>query len=54
MNEFKPIKSEKTVISIRMDTELLKEVDILSTQTGISRNELIIQCIVYALDNISQ
>ena len=51
MKEFRPIKQEKTVISIRLDVDMLKKVDELSKQTDISRNELIIQCIDYALNN---
>ncbi|MBQ8458995.1 CopG family transcriptional regulator [bacterium] len=51
MKEFKPIKQEKTVISIRLDVDILKKVDELSRQTDISRNELIVQCIEYALNN---
>lgn len=51
MNNFKPIKPEKTVISIRIDVELLKTVDELSAKTDISRNELIVQCIDYAVKN---
>ena len=54
MNEFKPIKQEKTVISIRLDVDMLKKVDELSVQTGISRNEFIVQCIDYALKNLKQ
>ncbi len=53
MNEFKPIKQEKTVISIRLDNSLLNEIDNISHKTDISRNELIIQCIKYALDNMT-
>lgn len=52
MNEFRPIKPEKTVISIRLDISMLKNIDKLSTETNISRNEFIIQCIDYALKNI--
>jgi len=51
MKEFKPIKQEKTVISIRIDVDLLKTIDNVSTQTDISRNELIVQCVEYALKN---
>ncbi len=54
MNEFKPIKQEKTVISIRLDVDMLKKVDELSLQTDISRNEFIVQCIDYALKNLKQ
>lgn len=51
MSEFKPIKQEKTVISIRLDVEMLKNIDELAKQTDISRNEIIVQCIDYALKN---
>lgn len=52
MSEFKPIKQEKTIISILLDTDMLKTVDELSNKIDISRNELIVQCIEYALKNI--
>ena len=54
MNEFKPIKQEKTVISIRLDVDMLRKIDELSVQTDISRNEFIVQCIDYALKNLKQ
>lgn len=54
MNEFKPIKQEKQVISIRLDTSTLQAIDSLSAKVDISRNELIVQCIEYALNNIEK
>lgn len=51
MNDFKPIKPEKTVISIRLDVDMLKTIDELSNDTDISRNEFIVQCIDYAIKN---
>lgn len=54
MNNFKPKKAEKDVISIRLDTELLKKVDRLSAEIDISRNEMIVQCIEYALSNLEK
>lgn len=53
MKDFKPVKQEKTVISIRIDSDLLKTIDDLSYKTDISRNEFIIQCIEYALGNLN-
>jgi len=52
MKEFKPVKSEKTVISIRLDVNTLKAIDDLSVKTDISRNELIVQCIDFALEHL--
>jgi predicted transcriptional regulator len=56
MSNFKPTKqiksTEKSVISIRLDNEILKTVDEMAVKTDISRNEFIVQCITYALDNL--
>lgn len=52
MKSFRPVKQEKTIISIRMDVKLLKKIDRISIKTDISRNELVVQCIEYAIDNI--
>lgn len=52
MKEFKPIKQEKTVISIRINTDLLNNIDKFSVDSDISRNEFIVQCIEYALQNM--
>ncbi len=53
-NKFKPLKQEKTVISIRLDVDTLKTIDELSANTDISRNEFIVQCIDYALKNYNK
>lgn len=54
MKEFKPIKQEKAVISVRLNISTLQTVDNLSIKTDISRNEFIVQCIEYALNNINK
>ncbi len=54
MNNFKPIKQEKEVISIRIDTKLLEKVDGIAGNIDISRNELIVQCIEYAINNMDK
>jgi len=51
MDRFQPFKNEKTVISIRIDRDTLNVIDDLASETDISRNEMIIQCINYALEN---
>ena len=54
MKIFKPIKinNEKVVISIRINTDTLEKVDKEAAKYDISRNELITQCIEFALNNI--
>lgn len=54
MQEFRPFKPEKEVISIRLDSELLKTVDSAAEHAQISRNEFINQCIAFALDHLSE
>lgn len=53
MQEFIPVKPEKEVISIRLDSELLKTVDSAAERAQISRNEFINQCISFALEHLS-
>ena len=56
MKSFKPLKQtktkEKSVISIRIDTERLTKVDPIAAKKDISRNEFLVQCIEYALKNL--
>ena len=53
MEVFVPKKTEKDVISIRIPTEALTELDTKAATFGISRNELINQCILFALKNMA-
>lgn len=53
MKEFIPYKQEKEVISVRLDSELLKTIDSAADKAGISRNEFINQCISFALEHLS-
>ena len=52
MERFKPIKPEKEIISIRINRNTLIRVDKLASNIDISRNELINQCIEFALANL--
>ena len=52
MKSFKPIKQEKIVISIRIDIDTLEKIDSNASEYNLSRNEFIVQCIDYALENI--
>ena len=54
MEKFLPRKPEKDVISIRISTDLLEEVDTTAAAFDISRNELINQCIAFALGHMEQ
>ena len=52
MPEFEPKKIEKEVISLRVPSDMLAEVDKQSAAREMSRNEFINQCIRFALDNM--
>ena len=54
MSQFKPQKEEKEVISLRIATDLIQELDEKANLFDMSRNELIIQSIRFALDNINK
>ena len=52
MPKFVARKPEKEVISMRIDSDLLKNIDGKAAAVGISRNELLNQIILYALSNM--
>ena len=52
MIKFQPSKSEKIVISIRLEDYKIQEIDKIASKIDISRNELINQCLDYALNNL--
>ena len=54
MPKFVARKPEKEVISVRIDSEVLKDIDNKAVAVGISRNELINQMILYALSNMDE
>ncbi|MBQ8354822.1 MAG: CopG family transcriptional regulator [Oscillospiraceae bacterium] len=49
MEKFIPRKPEKEVISMRIATEVLEQIDAEADACDISRNEFINQCIAFAL-----
>lgn len=54
MAKFIARKPEKEVISLRISTDILKEIDTKAADVEISRNELINQMIAYALNNMEE
>ena len=51
MIEFNPKKIEKTVITLRIPVNTLLDIDTLSADIDLSRNEFIMQCIDFAIEN---
>lgn len=54
MPKFVARKPEKEVISMRIDSDVLKDVDRKAAAVGISRNELLNQMVLYALSNMDE
>ncbi len=52
MKRFQPTKSEKIVITIRIEDYRIEELDKIASKINISRNELISQCLDFAIKNI--
>lgn len=52
LEKFLPKKPEKEVISMRIPTDVLERLDKKASAFEISRNELINQCITFALENM--
>jgi predicted HicB family RNase H-like nuclease len=51
---FKVQKTEYTNKTFRMPTELVKNMELLAQNKGVSLNNLVIQCCEYALANLEQ
>ena len=54
MEKFVPKKPEKETISLRISSELLQEIEGKAAAANISRNELINQCIQFALAHMDE
>ena len=50
--KFIPRNGEKEVISFRIPKNLLNTIDTIATDNSLSRNEFMIQCLEFALDNL--
>jgi len=54
VDKFIPKIPDRSVISIRLENELIANIDELSKNKKMSRNELIKQCIVFALQRLDE
>ncbi len=54
MQNFIPKQYKKEVISLRIDSEKVRNLERLAEENHISRNEFIVQCIDYALQHFQE
>ena len=52
MKRFQPVKSDKIVITIRIEDYRVEELDKIASKINISRNELISPSLDFAIKNI--
>ena len=50
--KFVPRKGDKEVISFRIPKDLLAEIDKFANDNSLSRNEFMVQCLEFAVNNI--
>ena len=50
--EQKKYKGETSVVSTRLPIEIIKEIDRIALETNRTRNEVIILCLDFSLENI--
>lgn len=48
----KRYKSDTSVVSARLPNELIKDLDRIAENTGRNRNEIIMLCLEFAIDNL--
>lgn len=51
--KFIPRSGEKEVISFRIPKNLLSQIDKIAIDNALSRNEFMVQCLEFALENLS-
>lgn len=53
MRDFIPKAYKKEAVTVRFDESVLHEVERIANLYKMSRNELVVQCVQYALQNLS-
>jgi len=48
----KKYRGETSVISVRLNDGLIKDIDSISEKTGRTRNEIIQKCLEFSIDNL--
>jgi metal-responsive CopG/Arc/MetJ family transcriptional regulator len=53
-NTFIPKNQDKTIISIRLNNSMIKQIDELAAESNVSRNELIRQLLEFSLERTAE
>jgi predicted DNA-binding protein len=48
----KKYKGDSSVVSARLPMELIRDIDLVATKTGRTRNEIILMCLEFSFENL--
>lgn len=54
MESFKPKQSKKEQITVRVESVRLYQLDAIAARLGMSRSEIVDQCIAFALEHLEE
>lgn len=48
----KKFRGESSVLSVRLPNDMIESLDAIAAKTGRTRNEIVLKCLVFAIDNL--
>ena len=48
----KKFRGDSSVVSVRLPNDMIEKLDAIADQTGRTRNEIILKCLAYSIENI--
>ena len=48
----KKFRGDSSVVSVRLPNDMVKKLDTIAEQTGRTRNEIILKCLAYSIEDI--
>ena len=48
----KKFRGDSSVVSVRLPNDMIVKLDAIAEQTGRTRNEIILKCLTYSIENI--
>lgn len=48
----KKFRGDSSVVSVRLPNDMIDKLDAIAEQTGRTRNEIILKCLTYSIENI--
>lgn len=48
----KKFRGESSVLSVRLPNDMIESLDAIAQKTGRTRNEIVLKCLVFAIDNL--